>query len=159
MTTRGWGKVNPYYWANGGYADFVQWWAEHMLTEPHSTKPIEDAVAWSHDTDGPTLALTATAQMAAPVTRRAQIELAKRVRCPVLVIHGTKDKITPYADGRALAARERDGAGRPDAERHERQLERHAALQLPLAGEDPVVAAAAAPARIPRPLLLVRRRD
>ena len=27
----------------------------------------------------------------------------KRVRCPVLVIHGTKDRITSYADGKALA--------------------------------------------------------
>jgi pimeloyl-ACP methyl ester carboxylesterase/predicted glycosyltransferase len=103
LTTRGAGKVNPYYWRHGGYADFVRWWAERMLTEPHSTKQIEDAVAWSHDTDGHTLALTGAAKMAAPFRRRDQIELAKRVRCPVLVIHGTKDKITPYADGRALA--------------------------------------------------------
>jgi pimeloyl-ACP methyl ester carboxylesterase/predicted glycosyltransferase len=103
LTTRGWGKVNPYYWRHGGYADFVRWWAEQMLPEPHSTKQIEDSIAWSHDTDGATLALTAACQMATPFTRRAQIELAKRVRCPVLVIHGTKDRITPYADGRALA--------------------------------------------------------
>ena len=103
LTTRGWGKVNPYYWIHGGYADYVQWWAEQMLTEPHSTKQIEDAVEWSLDTDGPTLALTAAAKMAAPVTRRDQIAIAARVRCPVLVVHGTKDKITPYADGRALA--------------------------------------------------------
>ena len=41
--------------------------------------------------------------LAAPATRRDQTELAKRVRCPVLVIHGTKDRITPYADGKALA--------------------------------------------------------
>ena len=103
LTTRGMGKVSPYYWRHGGYADFVRWWAERMLTEPHSTKQIEDAIAWSHDTDGATLALTGAAKMATPFTRRDQIELAKRVSCPVLVIHGTKDKITPYADGRALA--------------------------------------------------------
>jgi pimeloyl-ACP methyl ester carboxylesterase/predicted glycosyltransferase len=103
LTTRGWGKANPYYWTHGGYADFVQWWAEQMLNDPHSTKPIEDAVAWSHDTDGATLALTGTAKMATPFTRRAQIELARRANCPVLVIHGTRDRITPYADGRALA--------------------------------------------------------
>jgi pimeloyl-ACP methyl ester carboxylesterase/predicted glycosyltransferase len=103
LTTRGWGKVNPYYWRHGGYADFVRWWAELMLTEPHSTKQIEDAITWSHETDGETLALTGACQMATPFTRRAQIELARRVRCPVLVIHGTKDKVTPYADGRVLA--------------------------------------------------------
>ncbi|MFL5885563.1 MAG: alpha/beta fold hydrolase [Thermoleophilaceae bacterium] len=103
LTTRGWGKLNPFYWANGGYADFVDWWAKKMLPEPHSTKQIEDAVAWSHDTDGPTLALSVMAPQAAPFTRRDQIALAERVRCPVLVIHGTKDAITPYADGKALA--------------------------------------------------------
>ena len=99
----GWGKFNPHYWTHGGYADFVQWWAERMLPEPHSTKQIEDAVAWSHDTDGARLAASAAGAPAAPLTRRAQTELAARVRCPVLVIHGTKDRVTPYADGKALA--------------------------------------------------------
>jgi pimeloyl-ACP methyl ester carboxylesterase/predicted glycosyltransferase len=103
LTTRSWGKFNAHYWTHGGYADFVQWWAENMLSEPHSTKQIEDAVAWSHDTDGSTLALTLMSKLAAPGTRRDQSALAERVRCPVLVIHGTDDRITPYADGKALA--------------------------------------------------------
>lgn len=103
LTTRGWGKLNFVHWMNGGYADFVQWWAERMLSEPHSTKQIEDAVNWSHDTDGMTLALSVAGPMAAPLTRRGQRELAERVRCPVLVIHGSEDHITPYSDGKALA--------------------------------------------------------
>ncbi|HSJ17895.1 MAG TPA: alpha/beta fold hydrolase [Solirubrobacterales bacterium] len=103
ITTRGWGKFNPYHWSNGGYTDFVQWWAEKMLPEPHSTKQTEDAVAWSHDTDGPTLALSVQNQFAAPATHRDQTALAERLQCPVLVIHGTEDEITPYADGKALA--------------------------------------------------------
>ena len=100
ITTRGWGKANPWYWMHGGYADFVQWWAERMLPEPHSTKQIEDSVAWSLDTDGTRLAASTAAPLATPATRRDQIELAKRVRCPVLVIHGTKDKITPTRTAR-----------------------------------------------------------
>ncbi|MGI9095160.1 MAG: alpha/beta fold hydrolase, partial [Thermoleophilaceae bacterium] len=103
ITTKGWGKFNLHYWQNGGYSDFVQWWAEKMLTEPHSTKQIEDTIAWSHETDGPTLALTVQNQFAVPATRKDQKALAERVRCPVLVIHGTEDEITPYADGQALA--------------------------------------------------------
>ena len=104
LTTRGFGKFNPHYWSNGGYADFVQWWAERMLPERHSTKQIEDAIAWSHDTDGPTVAAsTRGGQLAAPATRRSQTKLAGRVRCPVLVIHGTDDRIQPYSDGKALA--------------------------------------------------------
>ncbi len=103
ITTKGWGKFNLHYWQNGGYSDFVQWWAEKMLTEPHSTKQIEDTIAWSHETDGPTLALTVQNQFAVPATRKDQKALAERVKCPVLVIHGTEDEITPYADGQALA--------------------------------------------------------
>jgi pimeloyl-ACP methyl ester carboxylesterase/predicted glycosyltransferase len=103
VTTRGWGKFNLHYWRNGGYGDFVKWWAERMLSDPHSTKQIEDSIAWSHDTDGETLALSVMGEFAAPPTRRAQLELAERVRCPVLVIHGTGDRITPYADGKVLA--------------------------------------------------------
>ncbi|MDX6582460.1 MAG: hypothetical protein QOI10_1644 [Solirubrobacterales bacterium] len=103
LTTRSWGKLNPYYWRHGGYADYVRWWAERMLPEPHSTKQIEDAIAWSHETDGSTLALTSEHGLAATATRRNQIELAKRVHCPVLVVHGKKDKCTPYPDGKALA--------------------------------------------------------
>ena len=103
ITTRGWGKVNPFYWCNGGYGDFVQWWADKMLTEPHSTKQIEDAIAWSHETDGPTVAVSVQNQFAVPATRKDQTALAERIQCPVLVIHGTEDEITPYADGKALA--------------------------------------------------------
>jgi pimeloyl-ACP methyl ester carboxylesterase/predicted glycosyltransferase len=102
LTTRGLGKFNVTYWRGNGYGDFVEWWAKRMLPEPHSTKQIEDAVAWSHDTDGPTLAASLLGSLAA-VGRRAQIALARRVRCPVLVIHGTDDEVTPYADGKALA--------------------------------------------------------
>jgi len=104
LTTRGLGKFNPHYWAHGGYADFVQWWAERMLPERHSTKQIEDAVSWSHDTHGASVAAsTLGGQLATPATRRDQTELARRVRCPVLVIHGTVDRIQPYSDGKALA--------------------------------------------------------
>ena len=103
LTRRGWGKYNRAYWEEGGYGDFVQWWAERMLPEPHSTKQIEDAVAWSLDTDGSTIALSVQGELATPASRREQVALARRVECPVLVIHGKKDKITPYADGKALA--------------------------------------------------------
>ena len=98
-----WAKANPAYWRSGGYADFVEWWAHKMLPEPHSTKQTEDAIAWSLETDGGTLAMSTLARLAVPFTRKDQTALAKRVRCPVLVIHGTKDQITPYADGKVLA--------------------------------------------------------
>jgi pimeloyl-ACP methyl ester carboxylesterase/predicted glycosyltransferase len=102
LTTRGLGKFNLAYWRGDGYGDFVEWWAKRMLTERHSTKQIEDSIAWSHNTDGHTVAASFLGALAAR-GRRGQIALAKRVRCPVLVIHGTDDKVTPYPDGEALA--------------------------------------------------------
>jgi pimeloyl-ACP methyl ester carboxylesterase/predicted glycosyltransferase len=103
LTTRGLGRFNLHYWINGGYADFVEWWAARMLPEPHSTKQIEDAIAWSLETDGPTLAASFSGALAAPATRKAQRDLAERMHCPALVIHGTEDRVTPYADGKVLA--------------------------------------------------------
>jgi len=103
LTTRGLGKYSAAYWVNGGYGDFVQWWAKRMLSEPHSTKQIEDAIAWSHETDGATLAASVRGALPTALGRRAQAALARRLACPVLVIHDAKDRITPYADGKVLA--------------------------------------------------------
>jgi len=100
---RGFGKFNLHHWTHGGYADFVEWWTKRILPEPHSTKQIEDGIEWGLETDGRTLAMSFAAAGAAPWTRRDQRALAERVRCPVLVIHGTHDKANPYADGKALA--------------------------------------------------------
>ncbi len=102
LTTRGWGKLNGAYWRGGGYRDFAEWWTGKMLNDLHSTKQIEDTIAWSEETDGHTLA-AATLGPNAAIGRRGNVALARRVRCPVLVIHGTNDEITPYADGKALA--------------------------------------------------------
>jgi predicted glycosyltransferase len=101
-TTRGWFKFNAHHIRNN-HPDFVGWWARKMLNVPHSTKQIEDAVEWALETDGDTLVESALAERAAPSTRSAQRALARRVRCPVLVVHGPGDAVTPFADGRALA--------------------------------------------------------
>ena len=58
---------------------------------------------WALETDPETLILTILAEAAAPNTRRDQLALAGRVQCPVLVICGTEDRITPHADAKALA--------------------------------------------------------
>ena len=85
-----------------------------MFPEKHSTKQIEDTVAWCHDTDGETVRLSVLGDMP---SHRELVEMAKRVECPVLVIHGTNDKITPYVDGNRPATARRAGkrrvAGRP----------------------------------------------
>jgi pimeloyl-ACP methyl ester carboxylesterase len=102
LVAKGWGKMNPHYFRTD-YGDFVEWFVGKVTAQPHSTKGYEDAVGWAHETDGKTLGLSILAPAAAPLTRRDQLELARRVRCPVMVICGTKDKVTPFADARALA--------------------------------------------------------
>jgi pimeloyl-ACP methyl ester carboxylesterase len=98
-TTEGWAKYNKFHWLRD-YRDFLEFFMSKIFTEPHSTKPIEDAVGWGLETTGETLVLTQEARGLAPDEARA---LAERVRCPVLVIHGDRDAITSVSRGIDLA--------------------------------------------------------
>src|SRR5207253_521998 len=83
------------------YAEFVEWFVKRCLNDPHSTKQIEDGIGWALDTEPEALVASALGEIY--YDRKELKGLAGRVRCPVMVIHGSKDKITPYRDGRALA--------------------------------------------------------
>ena len=98
-TDKGWAKYNQHYWLRD-YEGFLEFFMSRMFTEPHSTKPIEDAIGWGLETTGETLVLTYLAPDLGPDEAR---ELARRVRCPVLVIHGDQDAIRPWASGAKLA--------------------------------------------------------
>jgi len=102
ITTRSWAKVNAVHFRRD-FRDFVEWFAGMATSEAHSTKGFDDIVEWGLETDPDTLAMTVLADAAAPVTRRDQLALARRVRCPVLVISGKRDKVTSHADARVLA--------------------------------------------------------
>lgn len=102
LITGGWAKFNALY-IRRNYREFVEWFVGLATAEAHSTKGFEDAVGWAHETDPETLILTILAESAAPNTRQGQLELAGRIRCPVLVISGTRDKVTAPADAKALA--------------------------------------------------------
>jgi pimeloyl-ACP methyl ester carboxylesterase len=99
-TEEGWAKVNMHYWLRD-YRGFVQFFFENAFTEPHSTKQIEDAVAWGLETDAQTLLATVLTPELDEETTRA---ICARLTCPVLVIHGTDDAIRPFAAGEELAA-------------------------------------------------------
>ena len=72
--------------------------SRRCFTEPHSTKPIEDASAGASRRRRETLIATQRG-LALPRTRR-RASSAARVRCPVLVIHGSDDAITSRTRGR-----------------------------------------------------------
>ena len=98
-TDEGWAKYNRYYWLRD-YRGFLEFFFSQMFPEPHSTKPIEDCVGWGLETDAQTLIATQLAEsMGADEAR----DLAGRVRCPVLVIQGSEDRIAGPSRGVALA--------------------------------------------------------
>ena len=104
LTSRGYAKLNGHYWRTN-FADFVEWFAGMAVQEPHSTKGLEDVVAWGLGTDPETLIRSWVADSAVPFKRSELLALAERVRCPVLVICGTQDKLTPFVDARLLATK------------------------------------------------------
>jgi pimeloyl-ACP methyl ester carboxylesterase/predicted glycosyltransferase len=95
----GWAKYNAYYWRRD-YPGFVEFFMSQCVTEPHSTKPIEDAVGWGLEIDAETLLAASTGPS---LDETAIRELCARVRCPVLVLHGDKDALTPHRRGVKLA--------------------------------------------------------
>ena len=105
-TDEGWAKYNRHYWSKD-YRGFLEFFFSQCFVEPHSTKQIEDCVGWGLETTPEVL----LAIQDNPGRRADNVkgneehvrELAGRVHCPVLVIHGNADAITPHARGAALA--------------------------------------------------------
>jgi pimeloyl-ACP methyl ester carboxylesterase/predicted glycosyltransferase len=95
-----WGHLNGVNWRDD-YPEFAEWWISRCFSEPHSTKGIEDGVDWALDTDAETLIATAYGPIHSD--RRALRSLAEGLDCPVLVVQGSRDRIAPPRDGRALA--------------------------------------------------------
>jgi pimeloyl-ACP methyl ester carboxylesterase len=99
-STEGWAKYNRHYWLDH-YQDFLEFFFSQCFTEPHSTKQIEDSVGWGLETS-PEVLIT---ENAAPWVDEATLRrwCAASRRCPVLVVHGTEDRISPLRDAEALA--------------------------------------------------------
>jgi pimeloyl-ACP methyl ester carboxylesterase/predicted glycosyltransferase len=96
-----WAHMNPVHWRED-YRRFADWFFPRAFPEPHSSKAIEDGVGWMLDTDPETLTAT-VAHGEFLRGRRTLRRLVQDLSCPVLVVHGERDKITATRDGRALA--------------------------------------------------------
>ncbi|MEU0881381.1 alpha/beta fold hydrolase [Lentzea sp. NPDC005914] len=92
-------QYNRHHWLHGGYDEFVDWFFARMFPEPHSTKQIEDGVRWAHQIEPATMADTTDGRLGSESIEDA----CREVRCPVLVIHGTDDRVRPHAIGERLA--------------------------------------------------------
>jgi pimeloyl-ACP methyl ester carboxylesterase/predicted glycosyltransferase len=96
----GWAKENRHYWLQD-YRDFLEFFFAQMYNEPHSSKQIEDCVAWGLDITPETLLLT---ECVPPFTDREQAEaMCRAVRAPLLVIHGDQDQLQPWDRGARVA--------------------------------------------------------
>jgi pimeloyl-ACP methyl ester carboxylesterase len=107
-----WGNYNAEYWRRD-FPGFAAWFVgEKIFSEPHSTKPIEDGIGWTLETDAETLVTVEYGPYLWPPEQwgprdphegRA-MPFVRRVRCPALVIHGDDDRIISHAVGQRLAA-------------------------------------------------------
>jgi pimeloyl-ACP methyl ester carboxylesterase len=97
----GWNKYNQDYW-HSNYPDFAAHFIENIFSEPHSTKQIEDGVAWANDTTGPVMASTVNGRTIPPPFDVSEA-MYRKIKCPVLMIHGDDDRIQPYARGKLVA--------------------------------------------------------
>jgi pimeloyl-ACP methyl ester carboxylesterase len=95
---QGWEKYNVAYW-HTDYSDFTEFFFAQCFSEPHSTKPREDAVGWASEAGPEILGAEALTPEPEPADREALAGLT----CPVLVIHGSKDRISPHAAGHEAA--------------------------------------------------------
>src|SRR4051812_47814420 len=95
---QGWQRYNQHS-IRGDPRGFLEFFFGEMFPEPHSTKPVEDAVAYGLDGSPAVLAMEEEL-----LETKAEVEtLCRRVRCPVLVVQGDGDNCDPFTCGVALA--------------------------------------------------------
>jgi pimeloyl-ACP methyl ester carboxylesterase/predicted glycosyltransferase len=97
----GWDKFNREY-CLGNYPDFAEHFIRNVNTEPHSTKQIEDGLDWASETTGSVLAKTVEARLIPPAFDVSEA-MYRKIRCPVLVVHGDNDQIQSYARAKTVA--------------------------------------------------------
>jgi pimeloyl-ACP methyl ester carboxylesterase/predicted glycosyltransferase len=112
-TDEGWAKWNVHYWRRD-YRGFLEFFFSEQFPEPHSTKQIEDCVQWGLD-GGPESLVLCDEEAPVPFANEDEARaLCRRVRCPVLVIHGELDGCQPRE--RAATVAELTGGTRVELE-------------------------------------------
>jgi pimeloyl-ACP methyl ester carboxylesterase/predicted glycosyltransferase len=94
-----WVKYNGRYWRER-FDDFAWFFLGQCFSELHSTKPIQDGVGWALETTGEVLVTEAEAGYPESDDVR---DWASRVACPVLLIHGDDDRVSPLGRSERLA--------------------------------------------------------
>jgi pimeloyl-ACP methyl ester carboxylesterase/predicted glycosyltransferase len=97
----GWDKYSREHWL-ANYPDFAEHFIRNICPEPHSTKQIEDGIAWASDTTGAVLVKSVEARAIRPQLDVGET-MYRKIRCPMLVIHGDNDQVQPHARGKLVA--------------------------------------------------------
>jgi pimeloyl-ACP methyl ester carboxylesterase len=92
----GWFKFNRHY-IEKNFSGFMEFFFGEMYPEPHSTKQIEDTVAYALDGRLETFTMDEGEPVADSVEEIAAV--CAQVRCPVLVVQGTRDNCQPFERG------------------------------------------------------------
>jgi pimeloyl-ACP methyl ester carboxylesterase/predicted glycosyltransferase len=100
-TEEDWAKFNRGYWLRE-WEQFLWFFCSQIFNEPHSTKQIEDGVAYGLETSGETIATT-QGSMLGYTDGDGAAELCRAIKCPVVVVHGTEDRIVPFAWGERIS--------------------------------------------------------
>ncbi|MCZ6740478.1 MAG: alpha/beta hydrolase, partial [Actinobacteria bacterium] len=90
---KGWEKYNLGHW-RADWPDFVDFFFDQCTSDPHSTKPFDDMVGWALETTGEIIAMESGVEPSYDLD-----DLEQKVRSidiPVLIIHGTEDRIINY---------------------------------------------------------------
>lgn len=99
-TMDGWAQWNRHYWLRD-WPGFLQFFFMQTFSEPHSTKQIEDSVAWGLQTDPETIIRGIESEW--PNDRERALQLCAHVRCPTLVIQGSHDAVVGPQRGGVVA--------------------------------------------------------
>jgi pimeloyl-ACP methyl ester carboxylesterase/predicted glycosyltransferase len=81
----------------GDWPGYLDWFFSTVFNEPHSTKPFEDGVRFGWASSGEVVDWARNGWLGNDVR-----DMARRVKCPTLVIHGDGDKRVPYAKGEEI---------------------------------------------------------
>ena len=99
---QGWEKYNVHYWREN-WEDFAEFFLAEAFSDPHSTKLWDDSVGWALETNGEVIAL---ASESGPTLDLAAVEAGvAEMTMPVLIIHGTGDRIQPSESSAVLHER------------------------------------------------------
>ena len=102
-TDEDWTDEHWDYWRRDWQA-YAELFFSELIHEPHSTKQREDCVGWATDAGGAIVQVYEEGPLS--TTSEAETEaILDRVRCPVLAIHGSGDRCTPWELSAKLAER------------------------------------------------------